>query len=522
MKQKTTIITSLAIIGAIQSSVEANSPQPNVILILADDIGYGDVGCYGATLIKTPNIDKMAEEGRRFTDAHSASAVSTPSRYSLLTGQYPFRGNDDRNKDGGIWAPLARNSRLIIDTDILTMGKMFQAQGYQTACIGKWHLGFQNQTTNWNEPLTPGTKEVGFDYYFGIPFVSSAPPYVFVRNDRVVGLDPNDPIELLKKGDTREPTPTQLYPEKSKNIFTGGTAAHALYKDDELGIVMAEESAEWIKRNKENPFFLYLATPNIHHPFTPNEKFQGSSQAGAYGDYLQEFDWVVGEVLKALEAEGLADNTLVIVTSDNGGMFNLGGQAAWDMGHQMNGDLLGFKFDVWEGGHRVPFVAKWPNGIKAGSTSNGLFSSVDLFASFASLVGYKLKDGDAPDSHDMLALITGVGKTKEREAVVLSSFRRTHMSLRDGDWIYIPGQGGGGWNNKKGVHAAGGVRAAASVGRKNSDIEGDKIREGAPKAQLYNISKDPLQTQNVIEKYPKIAAKMAAKLDAIRKSTQTR
>ncbi|MFR9649213.1 MAG: arylsulfatase [Rikenellaceae bacterium] len=524
MRTKTTLL-ALSLVALAQCS-NSKSEKPNVIFILADDIGYGDLGCYGAELIKTPNIDCLASEGRRFTDAHSGSAVSTPSRYAMLTGRYPFRGTTHMNsKEPGIWGPLGLNSPILIDSETKTVAQMMQEQGYATACIGKWHLGFTNEVTDWNEQLTPGPNQVGFDYYFGIPFVSSGPPYVFVRNDRVVGLDPEDPITLVTKENGLTPTPTPSYPNKGANRFAGGAAAHELYKDDELGMLMAQESVDWIKANKDNPFFLYLATPHIHHPFTPNEKFIGSSECGIYGDFVQEFDWVVGEVLNTLKEEGLDKNTLVIVTSDNGGMFNNAGQDAWDMGHYQNGDKLGFKFDVWEGGHSVPFIAKWPGVIKAGSVSNQVISSVDLFASLAKLTGYELQEGEAPDSYDMLDVITGDVSQDEmvRGALVLSSFRSSHMSLRDGEWVYIPGQGNGGWGGgRRGTHIFGGPGAIAYAGRENSDLKDGKIREDAPAAQLYNLAQDPNQTVNVIEKYPEIAEKMQAELTQIWASEQTR
>ncbi|MFI3291961.1 MAG: arylsulfatase [Rikenellaceae bacterium] len=512
------LLSSLAI-----SSVEA-AEKPNVIFIMADDLGYGDTGCYGATLISTPNIDKLAEQGRRFTDAHSASAVSTPSRYSMLTGEYPFRGDDGRSETGGIWGPLKRESFCLIRPNTQTVASMMQEQGYKTACIGKWHLGFGDEEgTNWNEELGRGANEAGFDYYFGLPFVSSAPPYVLVRNNRVLGLDPNDPILPIKKGET--PVSTPIYVEKSNNIYKGGQAAHDLYKDDELGELFVEDAKKWINENKDTPFFVYFASPHIHHPFTPNERFKGSSKCGVYGDFIQEFDWMVGELMKGLEDAGIADNTLIILTSDNGAMFNMGGQDAWDAGHKINGDLLGFKFDVWEGGHRVPYIASWKGHIEEGTVSDQVISNIDLFATLAAITGYKLKDGEAPDSYNVLNAFTGKASQKKmvRDHLLLSSYRQTHQSLRMGDWIYIPKQGGGGWSGgKRGAHIFGGAKAITYSGHENSDIVDGKIRDGAPSAQLYNIATDPGQTKNVVDENPKIVAKMVAKLEEIHSSQKTR
>ncbi len=516
-----TAVTCLAATGTLC----AKQSQPNVIFIMADDIGYGDLSCYGAELVNTPNLDKLAEEGRAFTDAHSACSVSTPSRYSMLTGQYPSRGTDRRENPGaGIWAPLRLNAPLIVETDLMTVPKVMQRQGYKTACIGKWHLGFgDTEPTNWNKDLSPGPNAVGFDYYFGIPHVTSSPPYVFVRNNKVVGLDPNDPI-LLKTPDNPAPlAKTQIYPNKGKNKFTGGAKAHSLYKDNEMGIKMAEESVDWIKKNKNNPFFLYLATPHIHHPFTPADRFIGSSKAGIYGDYIQELDWVVGEVMNCLKEQGIDKNTLVIFTSDNGGMFNNAGQAARDLGHKQNGDLLGFKFDVWEGGHSVPFIARWRGKIKAGTTSDQLISNVDLLSTMAALTGYEMQDGDGVDSYNMLEALTGNPKEMLRKEFIYTPFKQTHQSLRMGDWVYIPAQGNGGWiGGKRGTHIFGGPKAIQYAGQPNSDIVNGKIKADAPKAQLYNVAEDRSQTKNVINDYPEIAKKMETRLREMLNSKSTR
>ena len=356
----------LAITAVGFSAARSAERNPNVVLIFADDLGYGDVGCYGATKVQTPNIDRLAAEGRRFTDAHSASAVCTPSRYALLTGEYPVRANGGK----GVWGPAPVTSGLIIDTDKVTIADVFKSKGYATAALGKWHLGFGEGTNNWQEPLRPGPQDLGFDYYFGLPVVNSAPPYVYVENDRIVGGDPADPLVYLGRGRHEEATPiTEIPPEASQrtaNMFKGAVEAHKKYNDYTVGTVLAEKAVDWITANKQQPFFLYLATTHIHHPFTPGKRFQGTSEAELYGDFIQELDWMVGEVTQCLEQHGLSENTLVIFTSDNGGMLNLGGRNAVRAGHRMNGDLLGFKFGAWEGGHRVPFIARWPGKIEAG------------------------------------------------------------------------------------------------------------------------------------------------------------
>lgn len=502
------LITALAMLSAwtcVAAEPSATSTpktsRPNVVLILADDLGYGDTGCYGATKIKTPHLDRLATEGLRFTDAHSASAVCSPSRYALLSGEYPFRAN--------MWGPLAAASKLRVDTRRATLASLFKSAGYATACIGKWHLGFGDQDQpDWNKDLKPGPLECGFDYYYGLPIVSSFAPYVYVENHRVVGLDPNDP---LKYGGTVEGT--MKWPEKGLNGMSGGKAAHELYREDQLATVLTDKATTWLKSNKEKPFFLYYATPHIHHPFTASEKFRGTSECGRYGDFVQEFDDMVGQVMRTLDDLGVADNTLIIVTSDNGGMLNQGGQDAWKAGHRINGDLLGFKFDAWEGGHRVPFLARWPGRIKPGSVSNQLLALIDLPASFGSMLGAKLNPGDFPDSVNALAVLDGSATQPIRDRLIISPFHATHLTLREGKWLYIGVRGGGGFTSTKpGDHALGGPAALKFAGETNSDIANGKFKDDAPQAQLYDLQADPSQTTNVIRHHPEVATKMAATL----------
>lgn len=475
--------------------------QPNVIVIFADDLGYGDTGCYGATKLKTPNIDRLAREGRRFTDAHSASAVCTPSRYCLLTGEYAFRGNH--------WAPVFLKVGLLIDPEQKTVADVMKQAGYATACIGKWHLGFGEKSPDWNGDLKPGPLELGFDYYFGVPVVNSHPPFVYVENHRVVGLVPEDPFVYGQRAHTQE------FPEKRKlNDIGGAEAAHALYKDREVATRLTEKSLQWIKAHKKNPFFLYLATTNIHHPFTPAPRFQGTSECGRYGDFVHELDWMVGEVMNTLEEEGLAENTLVIFTSDNGGMFNVGGQDSWKDGHRMNGDLLGFKFGAWEGGHRVPFIARWPGHIPPGSVSDQLISNVDLLATLAALVDLPLKSNEGPDSFNILPTLTGSPQKQIRDHLVLSAFKKANLTLREGKWVYIDAQGSGGFGGKLDTDfERGGPGAHLLTLQVNSDIENGKLKKDAPPAQLYDLKADPSQTENLYHRYPEIVRKMKKLLD---------
>jgi len=521
----------LSVVGLISSAAIAE--QPNVVFIFADDLGYGDLGCYGATKVQTPNIDRLAAQGRMFTDAHSASAVCTPSRYALLTGEYPLR-----HGKGGVWGPSSHTATLLVGTDRQTLGKVFQEAGYATACVGKWHLGFGEGRCDWNKPLKPGPLEVGFDYYFGVPKVNSGFPFVYVENHGIVGYDPADPLRIDKKN----ASPTPIFPpeagRKSPNIFAGAKKAHEIYHDERIATTLVEKARTWIGKNShsatsgqaQKPFFLYLATTNIHHPFTPAPRFKGTSQCGLYGDFIHELDWAVGEVVKCLEENGVADNTLVIFTSDNGGMFNIGGQDAWDAGHRLNGELLGFKFGAWEGGHRIPFIAKWPGKIKAGSVSKQLLCNVDMVATMAALTGVTVKDGHARDSVNLLPALTGDPQEPIRETLVLAPHKPQCLSVRKGKWMYIGAKGSGGFTQKKrGEHAFGGAAAIAYAGYENSDIENGKIKADAPPAQLYDLKNDLRQTTNLYREHPELVAELDALLktyapkgEAHRKPTKKR
>ncbi|MCM8543336.1 MAG: arylsulfatase, partial [Lentisphaeraceae bacterium] len=475
---------------------EVTGQSPNVVLIFADDLGYGDLGCYGATKLQTPNIDSLAKEGRRFTDAHSASAVCTPSRFGLLTGEYPSRK--------GIWGPCSHTQKLLIDTNKLTISQVFKNKGYATACVGKWHLGFGENKTDWNKPLRPGPLEVGFDYYFGVPKVNSGFPYVYVENDRILGWDPNDPLIFGKKPYSKTPTFPHEAGKKTPNKFSGAKKAHEIYHDERTGTLLVEKSIKWIEENKEKPFFLFMPTTNIHHPFTPAPKFKGTSQCGLYGDFVHELDWMVGEIVKCLDKNGLSDNTLVIFTSDNGGMFNTGGFSSFKNGHKQNSGLLGFKFGIWEGGHRVPFIAKWPGKIKANTKSDQLISGIDMLASFLSLTGQKADKEQLADSINILPALVGEPTEPLRETLVISPYKSSHIGIRKGKWMFIGAKGSGGFSGRPGTHAAGGPVCISFVGNVNSDIVNGKLKKDAPVGQLYDLEADVNQTKNLYNEYPEI------------------
>lgn len=386
--------------------------RPNIVVILADDLGYGDLGCYGATKIKTPHCDRLAKEGRRFTDAHSPSAVCSPTRFGLLTGTYPWRENR-------VPRHLHASEPLILRDGEPTLASLLQANGYATACVGKWHLGAQRQNPiDWNKPLKPGPNAVGFDYYFGVINSHNQAPFVWVENDQIVGRKPEEVIEV--KGNTEQ------------------TQGRKTRVEEEGESLLADKAVAFIERSKGRPFFLYYPTSAVHNPITPGAAWKGKSAAGAYGDYVQEFDGAVGRVLAALDQLKLADNTLVIVTSDNGGIVAQGVKH----GHRVNGALRGQKTMAYEGGHRVPFLVRWPGKAPAETVCDETICHVDLLATLCAAAGVALPEKAGPDSYNLLPAFRGEEHRKPlREATVCVSQGASVFSVRQGSWKLILPQG---------------------------------------------------------------------------------
>ena len=488
---------------SLTSSVVAAESKPNIVIIYADDLGYGDVGCYGATKVKTPNIDKFAAEGLRFTDAHCSSATCTPSRYALLTGEYPWR-----KKGTGI---LPGDAQLIIKPGTTTLPAVLQKAGYKTGAVGKWHLGLGDSKIDWNKEIKPGPREIGFDYSFLIPATGDRVPCVFVENQKVVGLDPADPIRVdYEQKVGNEPTGRE-HPELLKVKFhrghddtivngisrigfmSGGKSAR--WVDEDIADVLTKKAVHFIEENKGHPFFLYFATHDIHVPRAPNARFRGTSGCGIRGDVIQEFDWSVGEVLTALDRLKLRDNTLVIVTSDNGGVVNDGyaDRAVEDLnGHKPNAPFRGGKYSLFEGGTRIPFIARWPGHIKAG-TSDALICQIDFASSFAKLTKQQLGAGVAPDSFDILPALLGESKTGRSVLVEHGN----GLALRKGQWKFIAPHE----NSKKANNPEAGVSA---------DV------------QLYDLNKDVGEQNNVAPANAELAAQLAKELEHIQKASKSR
>jgi len=438
----------LAVAPGFASAADA-ARKPNVVFILADDIGYGDFGCYGAKLVATPNIDRLARQGRRFTDAHSPAAVCTPTRYALLAGRYAFRH-----------APGSRilpgDAPLSIRPGEPTLPALMKQAGYTTGVVGKWHLGLGGAGgPDWNGEIKPGPLDVGFDSCFILPATGDRVPCVYIQDRRVVGLDPKDPIRVAygqKVGD--EPTGKD-HPELLKlkpthghdmtivngisriGYMTGGKTAR--WVDEDMADTFTKQAVAFIEQNKDRPFFLYFATHDIHVPRVPHPRFKGMSKCGTRGDVIQEFDWSVGEVLAALDRLKLADDTLVIVTSDNGGVMDDGYEDYGSLEHKCNGLLNGRKGTLLEGGHRVPFVARWPGHIPAGSECSELIGHFDMSATLAALAGVPLPAGAAPDSFNVLPALLGQPHDRpvRETAVFMTGGPNTPLAIRQGPWKYI-------------------------------------------------------------------------------------
>jgi len=509
MKSQLSSLSSIILLSGCSLNMQVQE-NPNIIFILADDIGYGDLSCYGATKVQTPNVDRLAASGVRFLNAHCAAATSTPSRYALLTGEYAFRRNDT-----GI---AAGNAPSIIKPEQKTVPAMLQAAGYTTAAIGKWHLGLGADTNqNWNDYIAPGPKELGFDYSYIMAATGDRVPCVYLENQRIVSLDPSDPVEVSYS----EPFPgeplgkdhpellTKLHPSHGHDMaivhgisrigyMRGGT--QALWIDEFIADSITSKAVAFIERSKDKPFFLYFGTNDIHVPRWPHPQFAGKTGMGPRGDAILQFDWTIGQVLDALERNGLTDNTIVIISSDNGPVIDDGyqDQAVELLGdHKPWGPLRGGKYSAFEAGTRVPFIVSWPKGgVAKGRDSHALVSHLDMFASFAALVGQPLDDDAAPDSFDQLKAWLG-NDHQGREYVIEQSGT---LSVIEGDWKYI-----------------------APSNRDNPYIANTNTETGTiTQPQLYNLKDDIGERNNIAAEYPDKVEKLAAIIEKVKNTPKTR
>lgn len=459
------------------------SQKPNIVVIYLDDLGYGDISSYGATELQTPNIDALATGGIKFTNGYASSATCTPSRYALLTGMYPWR-----NKKAKI---LPGTAPLLINTEQKTLPKMLKKQGYQTAIVGKWHLGLGTGVVDWNKRISPGPNEVGFDESYILAATQDRVPTVYIKNGNVVGLDPNDPIYVDYKNNF-EGEPTAISnPELTTMKWHHGHNNSIVNGIPRIGYMKGGEEAKWsdidmadhflakaqsyVKIHKDKPFFLYYAMQQPHVPRTPHPRFAGKSGLGPRGDVILEADWCIGEFIKTLEEEGVLDNTLVIFSSDNGPVLNDGyyDDAVEKLGnHKPAGSLRGGKYSIFEAGTRVPFITYWKGKIEP-AESDAIVCQMDIMASVANLIG---TEENTTDSKNLMDVLLGKS-TKGRDHLVIEATGKT--ALRSGDWVYIPAYKGKNFREKVGIEVG-----------------------NFPYEQLYNIKEDEGQQNNLAESNP--------------------
>ncbi|CAN5900667.1 arylsulfatase [soil metagenome] len=493
-------ITLVLMVVLAPLNIQAEEKPRNIVLVYADDLGFGDVGCYGATRVETPHIDRLASESLRFNDAHAPSATCTPSRYALLTGEYAWR-----RKGTNI---LPGDAALIIEPGRTTLASMLRSAGYKTGIVGKWHLGLGDGPIDWNGEIKPGPLEVGFDDCFLIPATGDRVPCVYVEDHHVVGLDPDDPIrvrfgepigdeptarenpELLKVHPSHGHDMTIINGISRIGYMTGGKAAR--WVDEDMADVITGKATDFIERNAETPFFLFFSLHDIHVPRAPHDRFVGATDMGPRGDVIAQVDWCVGQIVATLDRLGLADDTLLLFTSDNGPVVDDGyhDQAVERLGdHRPAGPLRGGKYSAFEGGTRVPTLVRWPAKVEPG-VSDALVGQIDLLASFAAIVGQPLDDEAAPDSFDVSEALIGESPEGRDHLIQQSGV----LALRIGHWKYIePGQG-------PAVLANTGIESGRSMDE-----------------QLYDLSEDLGESQNLADEHPEKVQEMRELLDKIRR-----
>ena len=479
MKLLLTLIASLGFLVS-QSFAAGN---PNIVVLLVDDMGYGDPHCFNPqSKIATPNIDRLAREGMRFTDAHAPGPLCHPSRYGLMTGRYPFRTDITR------WP-----QQPLIEHGQMTIASLLKTAGYQTAMVGKWHLGFRED--GYDQPLPGGPVDCGFDSFFGLRASTDIPPYFYIRENRAV----TPPTGHIAEHHSDGWSPTQGAFWREGGIAPGLELKDVLPKltDEACAVINARADK---KPEARQPLLLYLAFTAPHTPWLPAAEFAGKSGAGMYGDFVMTVDAQIGRVLAALEKADMMRNTLLVFTSDNGPMWLPADVARF--GHNAVGGLRGMKADAWEGGHRMPFIVRWPERVKAGTVSAQTICFTDLLATFADVCGVKLPTGAGPDSFSFLPVLEG--RQPEgwpiRGPIVMQAGSSSAMMIRSGDWKLINQLGSGGFTQPKTI----------------------KPGPGDPAGQLYNLRDDPAETNNLFLKYPEIVARLEAEMQRIVKAERSR
>ena len=498
---KTLFIGLTTLLISCGTATKKQDPQPekspNIVIIYMDDLGYGDVGAYGAKAIKTPNMDKLAEGGVRFTDGHASSSTCTPSRYALLTGQYPWRNENAKILPG--------TAPLLIATAQMTIPKMLREKGYYTGIVGKWHLGLGSGNVDWNKIISPGPNEVGFDYSYIMAATQDRVPTVYIENGNVVGLEADDPIQVdYAKNFDGEPTGKDnpellkmMWDHGHNNSIVNGIprigfmkgGENAKWKDEDMADTFLEKAKQYVRDHKNSPFFLYYAMQQPHVPRTPHPRFVGATDLGPRGDVIVEADWCLGEFIKTLEEEGLLENTLIIFTSDNGPVINDGyhDESIERLGdHTPWGPFRGGKYSLFEAGTRVPFITYWKGKIKP-AVSDALICQLDFLSSLAALAG---SDTRETDSNELLDVLLGKGENG-REELILEATSRT--ALRQGKWIMIP------------PYKGPAIEKSVNIELGNS-----------PDFQLYNLADELGQQTNLAEKEPEKLQVMIESFEKIR------
>ncbi|TCM14183.1 arylsulfatase A-like enzyme [Novosphingobium sp. PhB165] len=471
-----------ALLAGSRGVLAAVPPRPNIVLILLDDFGIGDARAYNPlSAVPTPNIDRLAREGMRFTDMHASSAVCTPSRYSILTGRYCWRS---RLKKG----VLDGTGTNLIDPGRLTLPGLLQKAGYHTSGIGKWHLGLgEGEATDYSRPLRPGPNDHGFDYYFGIPSSLDYPPYLFFENDHVVEAP------SAHTDGSKEP----------RGVFWRAGQIAPGFRMEQTVPTLTDKAVEVItsgatrRKADGRPFFLYFPLPSPHTPWVPLPEYQGKSGAGTYGDYAMETDAMVGRVLAEIDRQGIAEDTVVIFTSDNGADWKI--EDAARFAHRANGPWRGEKADAWEAGHRIPFIVRWPGKVKPGSLSPATASLTDIMATVAGALALALPDDAAEDSFDLDAVLSGDRRAPVRPNIVDHSVDGI-FTIREGNWKLIMGLGSGGFSAPRTVEPA----------------------PGGPLGQLYDLRADPREENNLYQQHPEIVARLTATLEKLQREGRSR
>lgn len=488
------------------AAASAGPRRPNVIVIMADDLGYGDISCQGAKTYETPHIDRLASEGLRFTSGYCTASTCTPTRFSLLTGTYAFR-----TKGTGIAPPAAP---AIILPGVVTLPDMLGGAGYRTAVIGKWHLGLGGpEGPDWNGEITPGPLDIGFDHCFLLPTTNDRVPQVYLRDRRVLDLDPSDPIRIHPKKPS-EDHPTGLEQRGSLKMdwthghnntihngisrigfYTGGEKAR--FRDEDLADEWVRRGVAWMEASREQPFFLFFAAHEPHVPRMPHERFQGKSPHGFRTDSILELDWCVGELMRALDRLGIAENTLVVFCSDNGPVMDDGyaDGALEKLGeHRAAGPFKGGKYSVYEGGTRTPFLTRWKGAIEP-AVSDEVVATVDLFASLAALTGAPVPLGAAADSENVLGALLGEPGAKGRsELVQQDNGSSGNFGFRSDRWKLVR-------------HDSGKAR--------NVVVEAKLANTDVPRFQLFDLGSDPGESRDLLEQQPEVAVKLKKRLEEI-------